>query len=273
MGLSMHRFFAQPAVVDPSAPIRQRVGRTPLLGDGEELLKGSLRVRNNPEVGGEDAADLRRFDVDVNESPSLAVGLESTGVPVGPPVADSEHEVGLEHGRVAVAMGGLQSDHAGGQPVIVGDCAPTHQGRNHRDIEDLCELHQQIRGVGVDDAAAGDDERTFGRHQHVNCLGGLGSCRRGLVDGQWLIGVGVEVDLGQLDVDGQIDEDRAGPPRAHQMKRLSEGAGNLARFEHRHRHLGHGRGDGGDVDGLEVLFVEPAHWRLAGDREDRNGIR
>ncbi len=269
----MHRLLAQPAVVAPTAPIGQRAREAPLPGDVDELLECGLRVRDDPEVGGEDAADLGGLDVDVDESPSLAVSLEATGVPVRPPIADSEHEVGFEHRRVAIAMGGLQTDHACRQTVIVGDGAPTHQGRNHRHIEDLRQLHQQIRGVGVDDAAARDQQRTFGRHQHVDRLDGLGPCRRRFVHRQRLIRVGVEVDLGQLHIDGQVDEHRPWPPRAHQMKRLSERAGNLARFEHRHRHLRHGRGDRGDVDRLEVLFVQPVHRRLAGDREDRNGIR
>ena len=109
--------------------------------------------------------------------------------------------------------------------------------------------------------------------QHVDRLRGLGSRCRRLVDGQRLIRLRVEIDLGQLDVDGQIDQHRPGPPRPHQVERLRESAWNLTGFEHRHRHLGDGCGDGGDVDGLEVLFVESGHWRLAGDRKDRNGIR
>jgi len=140
-------------------------------------------------------------------------------------------------------------------------------------IEDLCELHQQIRRVGVDDATARDQERTFGRQQHVDRLDGLGPRRCRFVHRQRLICVGVEVDLGQLHIDGQVDEDRPWPPRAHQVKCLSERAGNLARFEHRHRHLGDRCGDGCDVDRLKVLFMESGDWRLAGDGEDRNGIR
>jgi hypothetical protein len=54
---------------------------------------------------------------------------------------------------------------------------------------------------------------------------------------------------------------------------LRESTWNLSGLEHCHRHLGDRCGDRGDVDGLEVLFVQPVHGRLAGDREDRNGIR
>jgi hypothetical protein len=192
---------------------------------------------------------------------------------VGPPVADSEDEVGFEHGRVAVAMRRLQSDHASRQPVIVWNAAPAHERRHHRHIEDLCQFDQQVRSVGVDDAAARDQERSLGGDEHVDRL--LRLCSRGgrLVHGQWLIRLRVEIDFGQLDVDGQINQHRPGPPRPHQVKRLRESAWNLARFEHRHRHLGDRCGDGCDVDRLKVLFMESGDWCLAGNGEDRNGIR
>ena len=81
---------------------------------------------------------------------------------VGPAVADAEDEVGLQEGRVAVAVRGLQADHAGVQLVVVGDGAPAHQGGDDRDAGQLGELDQQVGGVGVDDAAAGDDQRPLG---------------------------------------------------------------------------------------------------------------
>ena len=138
----MHCLLALPAVLDPRAPIRQRARGASLLGDGNELLERRLRIRNDSEVRGEDAADLGRFDVDVNETSSPPVGVQPTGVAVGPPVTDSENEIGCEHCRVAVAMGRLQSDHACRKAVIVWNAAPTHERRHHRDIEDLRQLDQ-----------------------------------------------------------------------------------------------------------------------------------
>ena len=247
--------------------------RPSLPGGGDELLERGLGVRDDPEVGREDATDLGGLDVDVNETLSPAVGVEPAGVPVGPAVADSQHEVRGEHGGVAVPVGGLQTGHACGQAVIVGDGAPAHQRRDHGHVEDLGQLDEQLRGVGVDDAAAGDDERPLGGHHHVERLVRLTTGRHRLVHGQRLIGLGVEIDLGQLDVDGQIDEDGTRPTGSHQVKRLGERARNLPRFEDGHRHLRHRRGDRADIDGLEVLLVESGHGCLAGDRQDRNGIR
>src|SRR3546814_18071485 len=55
------------------------------------------------------------LDVDVHELAVLGVDLDGARVAVGPAVADAEHEVGPEKGGVAVAVAGLQADHAGHQ--------------------------------------------------------------------------------------------------------------------------------------------------------------
>ena len=43
--------------------------------------------------------------------------------------------------------------------VVVGDRAPAHQRRNDRDAGHFGKRHQQLGGVGIDDAAAGHDQR------------------------------------------------------------------------------------------------------------------
>ncbi len=103
------------------------------------------------------------------------VDLQAAGVAVGPAVADAEHEVGRQQGGVAVAVRGLQADHAGLQRVVVGDDAPAHQGRDDRHPGQLGELDQQLGGVGVDDAAAGDDQRPLGVVEQVQRLLDLGA--------------------------------------------------------------------------------------------------
>src|SRR4029077_8996857 len=85
VGLAVHGTLAFLAVLDPGAPVRQRDCGAPLLGDSNELLERSLRVGHDAEVRSEDTADLGGLDVDVNETPSPAVGVESAGVAGGPP--------------------------------------------------------------------------------------------------------------------------------------------------------------------------------------------
>ncbi len=129
------------------------------------------------------------------------------------------------------------------------------------------------RRVGVDDTAARDDQRLACSVQHRQRLLGLAARHFRLERRERLIGVDVELDLGKLHVDRKIDQHRPRPRRAHQMERLLQ----------RHRHqIGLHDGDGPfgdrccdrrDVDGLEILLVEPGTRRLSGDAEDRDRIR
>ncbi|MFK4514198.1 hypothetical protein ABIF20_001563 [Bradyrhizobium japonicum] len=193
-------------------------------------------------------------------------------MPVGPAVTDAEHEVGFQHGRIAIAVAGLQADHAGHQHVVVGDRAPPHQRRHDRHVGDLGEFHQQVRGVGVDDTATRDDQRPLGGIEHLQRLLDLLARRGGLVDRQRLIGLVVELDLGELHVERHVDQHRTRSARAHDVKGLAEHTRHQRRLAHGHSPFGHGLCDRLDIDGLEVFLVEPCARRLPGDAEDRNGI-
>ena len=207
--LAEHVQLAVLALVRPGAAVRERTRRLHLLGDLDEQLERRLGVRHDAVVRIEHPADLGRLDVHVHEPAALGVGVERAGVPVGPAIADAEHEVRLEEVGVAVAVAGLQADHAGHQLMVVGDAAPAHQGRDHRHARHFRELDQQVAGIGVDDPAAGDDQRMLGLVQHRHRLLDLTAAGLGLVDRERLIGVEVELDLGRLHVDRQIDQHRA----------------------------------------------------------------
>ncbi len=257
----------------PRAEVGQPSRRLELLGDLDEELQRGPGVGGDAVVRGEDLAELGGLDVDVDELPALGVGVQVVaGVAVRPAVADAEDEVGLQEGRVAVAVRGLDADHARAQLVVVGDGAPAHQGGDDRDAGELGELDEQVRGVGVDDAAAGDDQRALGLQQQPDGLLGLGAGRLRLVGRQRLVGLRVELDLGLLHVDRQVDEDRAGAAGAHQVEGLLEDAGDLGGLQDGRGRLGDRSRDGGDVDGLEVLLVELRDRRLAGDAEDRDRV-
>jgi hypothetical protein len=112
----------------------------------------------------------------------------------------------------------------------------------------------------------------LGRGQHVQRLLDLLARGGGLVDGQRLVGVDVELDLGHLHVERQVDQHRARAARAHQVEGLLEGARHLRRLAHRHAPLGDGLADRLDVDRLEVLLVQPGARRLAGDAQDGDAV-
>jgi hypothetical protein len=149
---------------------RRATRRSALARHLDEQLQRRPGVGDDPVVGGEDPPDLGRLDVDVHELPARGIGGQAAGVPVRPPVADAEHEVRGQHRGVAVPVCGLQAGHAGHQPVVVGQRAPAHQRRHHRGAGQLGELGEQVRGVGVDDPAAGHDDRPLGLGQHVQRL-------------------------------------------------------------------------------------------------------
>ena len=272
MALAQHRALAVLARGRPGLTLLELAGLAPLLGDRDEQFQRRLGIGDDAEIGIEDAADLGRLDVDMHEGAALGVGLDRAGVPVGPAVADAEHEVGLQHGRVAVAVAGLQPDHARHQRVIVGDGAPPHQRRHHGHVDGLGELHQQFGRIGIDDAAARHDQRPLRGVEHLQRLLDLPARGGRLVDRQRLIGLVVELDLGHLHVERQIDQHRPGTARAHDVKRLAEHARHQRRLAHGHRPFRHRLCDRFDIDGLEVFLVEPRARRLPGDAQDRDRI-
>ena len=109
--------------------------------------------------------------------------------------------------------------------------------------------------------------------EHLHRLLDLAPAGRRLVDRQRFVGVDVELDLGGLDVDRQVDQHRAGPARAHEVERLLEDARHQPRLAHRDGPFGNRLGDGLDVDGLEILLVQLGARRLAGDAQDGDADR
>ena len=80
------------------------------------------------------------------------------GREVGQPRADGEHEVGLAD-QVVVRRGALQTDPAELPPGPLLHRALAGHGLQHRDAGRAGERLQLRGGVGVDDAATGDDDR------------------------------------------------------------------------------------------------------------------
>ena len=67
MRLALQRLLARPAFLRPARPVAQLARRLPFGGDVEQHLQRRARIRDDAEIGREDAADLRRLDVDVDE--------------------------------------------------------------------------------------------------------------------------------------------------------------------------------------------------------------
>lgn len=221
---------------------------------------------------GEHAADLGRFDVDVHELAAFGVDIDGTGVAVGPAVTDTEHQVGFQQGCVAIAVRGLQADHADHLCVVVRDGAPAHQGRDHGYAGQFGEFDQLVTGVGVDDAATGYQQWALGVIEQGQGFFGLYACGGRFVHGQRFVGVDVEFDFGHLHVERQVDQHRAWAAGTHFIEGLLEGVRHLAWLQNGGRPLGHWLDDVGDVDSLEVFLVQTGTWRLASDAQNRDGV-
>ena len=257
----------------PSGVVPQRARRFHLARGGDELRQRGAGVGNDAQVGTEHPPDLRRLDVHVHELAAFRVHIHRPGVAVGPAIADTEHEIAFQERRIAVAVAGLQADHARHQRVVVRDRAPTHERWNHRHTGDLGELHQQVGGVRVDDAAAGHDQRALGLVQHGQRPLRLSPRGGRLVRGQTLIELFVEFDFRHLHVDREVHQYRAGPAGAHEVECVLEHAGHQRGFAHAHGPLGDRLRNSLDVDGLKVFFVELGAGCLPSDAQEGDAVR
>ncbi len=79
-------------------------------------------------------------------------------------------------------------------------------------------------------------------------------------------------DQAFLHVQRQINQDRAGTSRTHDVKSLTKGPRHLRRLHDCSGPLGHRLRYGGDVDGLKIFFMQLVSGRLTGDAEDGQAV-
>ena len=128
-----------------------------LLGQGNERLAGVSHDHLGALLGGVEGRDI---DVDEGDVGVLELRLRGRRE-VGVARAHTDDQVGLVGQVVArVAAGGADTAHGAG--VIAVDGALTSLRVRHRDTGRGRECAQLLRGLGVDGAAAGDDEGTLG---------------------------------------------------------------------------------------------------------------
>ena len=104
MGLALQGALTLATAVQPGAAIFQLASGFPLASHFQEGVQRRTSIGNDAQVRVEYTANLRRFDVDVDEFAAFGVDINRTGVAVGPAVTDSEHQVGSQQGGVAVSV-------------------------------------------------------------------------------------------------------------------------------------------------------------------------
>ncbi len=207
----------------------------PLLRGGEpggrdlvgERGEGALGVADD--AGGAEALGVVAVDVDRRELHVRVLEQRlRRGREVGQPRPDGEHEVGLAD-QVVVDRGALQTDPADLPPRPLLHRALAGHGLQHGNAGRAGEGLQLRGGVGVDDAATGDDDRLAARaasSRATACdLVGVGDRA---ADHPVALGeeLGREVERVALDVLGQRQHHGAGVHRvgqhAHRVRQRGE---------------------------------------------------
>ena len=152
-----HRLPARRPSTRTSSCHSCRAGVPGGLHRGGQRGEGALGVADD--AGGAEALRVVAVDVDRRE---LHVRVLEQRLrrrrEVGQPRPDGEHEVGLAD-QVVVRRGALQTDPADLPPGALLHRALAGHGLQDRDAGRAGEVLQLRGGVGVDDAAAGDDDR------------------------------------------------------------------------------------------------------------------
>jgi hypothetical protein len=225
-------------------------------------------------VGGNVLRDLRRVDVDVDElRPRRELG-ELAGDAVIEAGADGDDQVGGVH-RVVGGAGAVHAEHP--EPLLVRrrKGPEAHHRQRHRQLVGGDELDQLLRGIGVDDAAAGVDDRPPGIGERLRRDPDLLDVALGrrFVAGQLRRSLGrlvVDVDPGE--VLGDVDEHRAGTAGGGDVEGLVDVLGDLARVLHQERVLDDRQRHPGDVGLLEAVGADQVGADLPGDEDGRNRI-
>ena len=202
-------------------------------------------------------------------------GVEAAGDAVVEARADADHQIAIMH-RVVRLERTMHAEHA--EPLLVGRRvgAEPHQRRGDREPGRADELAQERRGVraGIDDAAAGVEDRLLRRRHHLDRMPNALEIALELR----LIGLVLDVLLErvgaarELHVLRDVDDDRARTPVRSDVEGLMQNARQVVDAAHEIIVLGAIAGDAGRVAFLERVGADEMGRHLAGDADERNRI-
>ena len=189
--------------------------------------------------------------------------------------ADRDHQIAIVH-RPIRFPGAVHAEHA--EPLRIGGwkSAKPHQRRGDREAGELDQFAQQIAGAaaGIDHAAAGVKERTFGGRHHFH---------RAL----YLVRIALELGtiaamsefrrfevtpFGELDVLWNIDDDRAGTAARGDVERFVQHARQIGDRFDEIIVLGAGPRDAHRVAFLERVVADQMGRHLSGDDDERDRV-
>ena len=133
------------------------------------VLQHMRAVADDAEIDFDVLVDRGRIDVDVDLPRLRRKGVEAAGDAIVEARADADHQIAIMH-RVVGLERTVHAEHA--EPLLVGRRigAEPHQRRSDRKPGRADELAQQRRsvGAGIDDAAAGIEDRLLRRRHHLD---------------------------------------------------------------------------------------------------------
>jgi len=209
----------------------------------------------------------------VNDSSVGRKGFQFACDPVIKTGTDANQQIRFLDSKVGIS-GSVHSEHIKREGVILVKCSQTHQGHRDRNIGLLGEFSEGLGGIAADDTAADIEDRTLGG------VDGLGSTAD-------LSGVAVFPDaiarqfnglrrccrdLGNLHVDGNINQHRAGSSCGSDIEGLADGLSQLIRIFDDYIMFGNRTRDAGGVGFLKGIIADQVCADLAGEGDNRHGI-
>ena len=245
-----------------------------LLPQGDHVVERAGDVGLDGDIDIDDLVDGAAVDIDMDLAAVGREGVEAAGDAVIEARADAQDEVRLVHRPIGF-IGAMHPQHA--QPLVgrCGEGAQAHQGRGDGRAGERGEFAQQGAGLraAIDDTAAGVEDGALGRGQHFD---GCIDARRVRLDLRAVAGMldrfGTFIGGGRdLDIFGNVDDDRAGATRRGDVERLMNDAGQLAGVFHQIIMLGAVARDADRIRFLERVGADQLRGHLP--RDDDHGDR
>jgi len=240
---------------------------------GHQLAQHVERVPDDGQVHAHAFADLGGIDVNVHYLGQGGKGLGRAGQPVVKAGADANDQIGGLHGQVGTGLA-MHTAHPQAERVSLVKGRLSQEGCDHGDLCLFHQLAQLALGRGDDNTMPSDDKRALGGVDH---LGGLFylpgvAVQVGLVAGQVDLGGVLELGLGVLDIDGDVDQHGAGAAGAGDVERLLHGPRQVAHVGDEIAVLDDGHGDARGIDLLKAIRAQVGRAYLAGDGHQWNRV-
>jgi hypothetical protein len=247
------------------------VASRPASGGGRgEQRQGLRRARLQRHLGNVDPAQLLGVEVDVDQRGVLGDQRPALGRELREATTEGEDRVGVGDQGVGRRRRPVTEGPAV-EPVVVGEGRLAQPGRHHRQLQRLRQLDQAAVVLLAEQAAAGDHDRPLGAGEDVD--GALDQLRSGqrMVVGHRREGPRL-LDLGDLHVEWQREEDRAGTTAGSDPDGALGELGDAVGDVDLDRPLGDRLEEGEQVHLLEGVSLDDLIGDLADQGDDRHRL-